>query len=141
MCKPGEEYPKLLKKYGQGTKEENVPINVPINVPVNVPIKLEKIIRDRLLSMDYAQKKIERAIQIVSIIADNKNVSMEDIAKNIGVNSRTIKRDIDALKEIGVLDREGSRKTGQWIISMNRHLNLNYLCSNQDVCFYFEQQK
>ena len=98
MCNPGEKYLKLLKKYGLGTKEDNV------------PIKLEQIIRDRLLSMDYAQKKIERAIQIVSIIADNKNVSMEDIAKNIGVNSRTIKRDIDALKEIGVLDREGSRK-------------------------------
>ena len=100
MCNPGEKYLKLLKKYGLGTKEDNV------------PIKLEKIIRDRLLSMDYDQKKIKRAIQIVSIIADNKNVSMEDIAKNIGVNSRTIKRDIDALKEIGVLDREGSRKTG-----------------------------
>ena len=54
--------------------------------------------------MDYAQKKIERAIQIVSIIADNKNISMEDIAKNIGINSRTIKRDVDALKEICVLD-------------------------------------
>ena len=114
MCKPGEKYLKLLKKYGLGTKEDNVPINVPIKVP----IKLEKIIRDRLLSMDYAQKKIERAIQIVSIIADNKNVSTDDIAKNIGVNSRTIKRDIDALKEIGVLDRDGSRKTGQWIISI-----------------------
>ena len=100
LCKPGEKYLKLLKKYGLGTKEDNVPINVTINVP----IKLEKIIRDRLLSMDYAQKKIERAIQIVSIIADNKNISMEDIAKNIGINSRTIKRDVDALKEICVLD-------------------------------------
>ncbi len=106
LCKPGEKYLKLLKKYGLGTKEDNV------------LIKLKKIIRDRLLSMDYAQKKIECAIQIVTIIADTKNVLMEDIAKNIGVNSRTIKRDIDALKEIGVLDREGSRKTGQWIISI-----------------------
>lgn len=110
LCKPGEKYLKLLKKYGLGAKEENV--------PTNVPIKLEQIIRDRLLSMNYAQKKIERAIQIVSIIADNKNISMEDIAKNIGVNSRTIKRDIDTLKGIGVLDREGSRKSGKWIISI-----------------------
>lgn len=63
--------------------------------------------------MDYAQKKIERAIQIISIIADNRKVSMGDIAKNIGVNLRRIKRDIAVLKEIGVLDREGSRKAGQ----------------------------
>ena len=63
--------------------------------------------------MDYAQKKIERVIQIISIIADNRKVSMGDIAKNIGVNLRRIKRDIAVLKEIGVLDREGSRKAGQ----------------------------
>ena len=48
--------------------------------------------------MDYAQKKIERAIQIISIIADNRKVSMGDIAKNIGVNLRRIKRDIAVLK-------------------------------------------
>lgn len=60
MCKPGEKYLKLLKKYGLGTKEENV------------PIKVEKIIRDRLLSMDYAQKKIGRAIQMFQLLQITK---------------------------------------------------------------------
>lgn len=64
MCKPGEKYLKLLKKYGLGTKEENVPIKV--------PIKVEKIIRDRLLSMDYAQKKIGRAIQMFQLLQITK---------------------------------------------------------------------
>lgn len=38
------------------------------------------------------------------------NVLTEDIAKIIGVNLRTIKREIDTLKEIGVLDQEGQEK-------------------------------
>lgn len=49
-------------------------------------------------------------IQVVSIIINDRSISMEDIAKNIEVNSRNIKRDVDTLKEIGVLDREGSKK-------------------------------
>lgn len=88
------------------------------NVPINVPIKDEHELRDRLLSRDFTKKKIDRIIQVVSLIVNDKGLSMEDIAGSIGVNSRTIKRDIDVLKEIGVLDRDGSRKTGKWIVNI-----------------------
>ena len=45
---------------------------------------------------------------------------MEEIAKNLGVNSRTIKRDIDILKELDILDRNGSRKAGEWMINIEQ---------------------
>ena len=40
------------------------------------------------------------------------------MAESLGVTTRTIKRDIDYLKEMKVVKCEGAAKSGKWIISI-----------------------
>ena len=70
--------------------------------------------------MNMTPKKMSRVLQEVALIINDKTISMEEIAKNLGVNSRTIKRDIDILKELDILDRNGSRKAGEWMINIEQ---------------------
>jgi predicted ArsR family transcriptional regulator len=39
-----------------------------------------------------------------------------DLASLIGVTDKTIKRHIKILRELGLLEREGSNKSGRWVI-------------------------
>jgi len=68
--------------------------NVPINVLKNVPIK--------------------RLDKILSLIADNSSITIDQLAQLCKVSDKTIKRDITKLKEQGLLERQGSLKSGFW---------------------------
>ena len=105
LCKPGEKYLKLLKKYGLGTKEENVTDNV-------TDARLIKI-----LKLSENSKKTVRMLGIIEMIK-NENISVTEMAESLGVTTRTIKRDIDYLKKMKVVKREGTAKSGKWIISI-----------------------
>ena len=106
LCKPGEKYLKLLKKYGLGTKEENVTDNV-------TDVRLIKI-----LKLSENSKKTVRMLGIIEMIKKDENISVTEMAESLGVTTRTIKRDIDYLKEMKVVKREGTAKSGKWIISI-----------------------
>ncbi len=104
LCKPGEKYLKLLKKYGLGTKEENVTDNV-------TDTKLKNALR-----ISGNSKKAVRLLGIIEMMKKDENISATEIAESLGVTARTIKRDIDYLKEMKVVKREGTAKAGKWII-------------------------
>lgn len=70
--------------------------NVPLNVPLNVPIK--------------------RLEQILILIKEDNNITIDQLAAICKVSDKTIKRDITKLKEQGLLAREGSLKSGTWKI-------------------------
>lgn len=78
----------------QSNHKKNVPENVPENAPENVPEK--------------------RLILIMELIKLDASVSMLDLAKKIGVDHKTIKRDIAKLKNLGLLKRIGPAKGGYW---------------------------
>ena len=81
----------ILKACEDELKNSN---NVPINVPKNVPIiRLDKIL---------------------SLIADNNSITINQLAQVCEVSDKTIKRDITKLKERGLLERHGSLKSGSW---------------------------
>ena len=102
MSNPGEKYHKLLKKYGLGTKENNV-----------TDARLIKI-----LKLSENSKKTVRMLGIIEMIKKDENISVTEMAESLGVTTRTIKRDIDYLKEMKVVKREGTVKSGKWIISI-----------------------
>ncbi len=79
------------------TIETNAPLNVPINVPKNVPLN-------------------ERMKHLVMLINGDKIITVEELARQCAVSAKTIKRDIDYLKNKNILKRIGSKKTGQWEI-------------------------
>lgn len=52
--------------------------------------------------------------KILDAIKENKKITHKELAKRIGVTEKTIERNINRLKEEGVLYRIGSKKTGSW---------------------------
>lgn len=75
--------------------DKNKPTDVGINVGTNVGINI-------------TQQKI------LSEIMNNPKVKVNEMAGRLGLKSRTIERAIRALKGKGILEREGSNKTGYW---------------------------
>src|SRR3989344_8229303 len=72
--------------------KKNVLENVPENVPEN---RLDRIIR---------------------LMEENSKIAIPEIAKQLKVNEKTIKRDIEKLKESGKIKRIGPDKGGYWEI-------------------------
>jgi len=81
----------ILKACEDELKNEK---NVPINVPKNVPIK--------------------RLEKILSLVADDSSITIDQLAQRCEVSDKTIKRDITKLKEQGLIERQGSLKSGSW---------------------------
>ena len=69
------------------------------DVPVNVPVNLTE-----------TQRKI------LELITQNANITHSEMAKVLFTTERTARRTTKALREMGLLHREGSDKTGIWII-------------------------
>ena len=72
--------------------------NVPVNVPVNVPLK------DR-------QKKI------IATLSKDPHTSAKTLAEKFGVTEKTIKRDLQLLKQQNLLARIGADKNGYWKVN------------------------
>ncbi|MHC1738601.1 MAG: DeoR family transcriptional regulator [Ignavibacteriaceae bacterium] len=77
---------------------ENVPLNVTLNVPLNVSLS----------------KRMKFVLDLV--IAD-RFITIEELALKSAVSEKTIKRDLDYLRNNNILRRMGSKKTGYWEIS------------------------
>lgn len=71
------------------------PVNDPVSDPVSDPVN-------------------DRQNQIIQFIRKDKNITRKALAAKCGISVETIKRDIRKLKEMGLLKRMGSDKTGYW---------------------------
>lgn len=80
------------------TNDSNVGAN-DINVGVNVGVRLTE-----------TQKRV------YGLIKENSNITHAAIARTLSITSKTAERATKALREYGLLRREGSDKTGKWII-------------------------
>lgn len=61
-----------------------------------------------------ALKKRKRQQGIIGLIRQDPNITMEEMAEKLDVHERTIKRDIEELKN--VIEHVGSTKGGHWVI-------------------------
>lgn len=73
------------------------------NDPVNDPAKGEETLEKNLHS-------------IYNIIKGNPSATYSDIANQLNKPIATVKRNLQKLKEFGIIKREGADKTGRWII-------------------------
>ncbi|MCD8268387.1 MAG: Fic family protein [Parabacteroides sp.] len=86
----------MIHNYQISIDQESVStINVPVNVPVNIT---------------------ERQKQILHLIQANSTVTIQQLSEVLNVSGKTIRRDIDSLKQLNVLVRTGSDKKGEWQI-------------------------
>ena len=92
-CFASELYLKLMKDHEKEFSGQNEGLNDPINDPIN---ELENL--------------------VLEIIKKNPAYTYSEIARQIGKSEATVKRTLSILKKAGVLERDGSKKTGHWII-------------------------
>jgi ATP-dependent DNA helicase RecG len=66
--------------------------------------------------LSVKEKKNRRRQAIVSLMAQDSHITSEEIAEKLDTHERTIKRDIKALRENGVIERIGGDFGGEWKI-------------------------
>ena len=76
--------------------------NAPVNAPANAPVKLNKT-----------------QSAIIKVLLKDNRATYEDLARTIGVDRTTIRRNIAVLKEIGVIRRVGEDKNGYWEVLLD----------------------
>ena len=88
----------LQYQEGYGLMNDNVGVNVGVNNN-SVGVKLTNTQRT-----------------IYELIQANQGITHSEMAKALSVTSKTAERATKALRDFGLLGREGSDKTGRWII-------------------------
>ena len=71
---------------------------------------------DVLLSRESSKGSDIRRNAILDLIRSNPSITIPEITIIQKVSTRTIERDLDWLKDRGIIAREGSRSDGQWVI-------------------------
>jgi len=118
----------FIEKYGSGIrrivdyfKAENLPVpefrNISDGFMVTTYGKEEDVPKDVPKDVLKDVLKDDRRKHLLSLIAENKWITMSELAKKCNVNIKTIKRDIDLLKSENRLLRVGGRKSGYWEIN------------------------
>ena len=55
--------------------------------------------------------------QVLILLDENPSLSASEIAEHIGISKRGVEKQLKKFKELGVITRQGSDKTGLWIIN------------------------
>lgn len=102
-------------------KDENVPRNLEMS-PKNEKMSQEKEMDDdldislkdnSLVNKKTIAKRHKRQQGIIGLIKQNPNITMEEMAEKLDVNERTIKRDLEDLKNVVVHIGPTKRVIGQ----------------------------
>ncbi len=65
----------------------------------------------------------ELQLQILELIRENPNITYDEVERRVDKNRTTVMRNINKMKEMGVLQRAGSRKAGFWeIVPINEFI-------------------
>jgi len=80
----------------------------------------DRVILNKDFIKDFIKKNrtqvSERQEKILSMIADDGNLTSQKIAQKTGMSQRTILKDLTQLQTLGFLARDGGRKDGTWVI-------------------------
>jgi ATP-dependent DNA helicase RecG len=95
-----------------GISEENV-----TNVGVNVTNNVTNVgVSEENVGVNVTNDVTNRIEEIFNLIVENNQITASKIAEVLAVTKRTVLRDIEKLKELGLIERIGSRKFGEWKI-------------------------
>lgn len=85
--------------------------SVDINVEKNVGINVERKIKEKYPELSNT------SVDIINLVEINKHITQPEIAKELNKATNTIYRNIKVLKDMGILERVGSKKKGYWRIN------------------------
>lgn len=97
---------KYTKIYSGGIPEFKEDDNFKKNVPLIIDVDN--------VGLNEIQNKI------LKLISNNKNVTQKEISEELNTTKRTIERNIMILKEMNLIERIGSRKSGYWKINIDK---------------------
>ena len=63
---------------------------------------------------EYSKKKVAKATNILKLISENPQISIDELRTALDVTDRTISRYISELKEHKIIERIGSDNGGMW---------------------------
>ncbi len=106
----GHGVPLIVSRYGREVfdiSENFITVTIPLNHKRNVENSVSKTeIRGSGSNDD----------KILGLMKENANISVSEISRLIGLGTTTVTKRIHYLKEKGIIERKGSKKTGQWIV-------------------------
>ena len=87
-----------------------------IDIPCHREFVSERVVLNKDVTKDVTKEPSERQQFILKMIKEDAFVTIPEMSLKTGMATRTIKRDIEMLQNIGLLVREGGRKEGHWVI-------------------------
>lgn len=79
------------------------------------PFKYEKTTTQEITQENYAMLN-ETQIHIIKLIKENPSITQKEIAKELEMTRDGVKYNMNVLKEMNIISREGSTKKGKWKI-------------------------
>jgi len=69
---------------------------------------------------EFVEKFIETDVQrtIIGLMLEQPTISAKAIADKVGMTSRGVQKNIDALKNAGLVERVGAAKGGHWVVNV-----------------------
>ena len=58
----------------------------------------------------------DRQMTIIRMMTADPRITASSIASELGVTSRTVRNNINALTERGFIRREGNNRSGEWVV-------------------------
>jgi len=94
-------YDKAIINFDSKITDENATINATINVPEKTPLS-------------------KTEIKVLAAISHNPFITYDELANKTKKNRKTVARAIAELKSHGIISRQGSNKSGYWLISAEK---------------------
>ncbi|MBA2864417.1 RNA-binding domain-containing protein [Methanococcus maripaludis] len=69
--------------------------------------------------VSFSSTDISRSDKIIASISENPKITILELSNRVGVSQNTVKKEMNILKEKGIIKRVGSPKGGHWEITLN----------------------
>ena len=83
-------------------------------IRVTFPFNENKFNKDKIVSVKTLENLTEIQNSIISLMLDSPTITQDKLARLLDVNIRTIQRNIKILIELGIVERIGATKKGEW---------------------------
>lgn len=83
-------------------------------IRVSFPFNENKFNIDKIVSVKTLENLTEIQNSIISLMSDSPTITQDKLARLLDVNIRTIQRNIKNLMELGIVERIGATKKGEW---------------------------
>ena len=114
-----EEKNATLEEENATINNQNLGTNSGLNSGLNSGINKEKMKSNLKIKLNERYKTLnETQIDIIVIINENNYITQDEIAIKLNKTQSTIYKSIKKLKDMGIIQRIGAKKSGYWKINI-----------------------